>query len=199
VRGRGASSTVTTMLRGMQWSGWRAVLAMSTALVLAGCAQTASPPPVRSSAALPTPAAQRFVSTTAAGASAKSTYETYLTASQHVSEAGGTGVQMLRPLVSDGEYSTEVAGAKALESKGLKTKGATRLLKFELQSADLRTGSLRAYACVDLSAVHVFDADGTEVTPASRPRRQTSVVGFEWSRDHLVVSKNGTWSGPSIC
>ena len=34
----GPSPTVTCMPRGMQWFGWRAVLAMSTALVLAGCA-----------------------------------------------------------------------------------------------------------------------------------------------------------------
>jgi hypothetical protein len=97
------------------------------------------------------------------------------------------------------ELVAEQESAEALRTRSLRTVGPTRLKKFVLREVDLRTGGVTAYACVDLSKVKVLNAKGKDVTPAERANRQTSVPVFEWRDGRLLLAKDESWSGESIC
>jgi hypothetical protein len=201
VRCRRALPYGVPMLRGMHSLGWSAVVAMASVLLLAGCTGEGEgvPSVSRSGMGESTKPSARFASQSEAAGAARKLYEEYLAASRRVSEQGGRGVSQLKPLVTPGDYSDELAGAKALATRHVVAKGPTKLIRFRLQRADLESGALTAYACVDLSKVRVLDARGTDVTPPGRPDRQTSLVKFDWFESHLAIARNGTWSGQSIC
>lgn len=132
-------------------------------------------------------------------AAARKTYESYLTVSQQIAEDGGVGIKRLSPYVSRAEYAAEVTSARYLQKHGLRSVGATKLIKFSLQSADQSAGIVHAYACVDLRKVRVLTETGKDVTPPKRPSRQTSVPAFRYENGRFVLSKDESWSGQSIC
>lgn len=143
--------------------------------------------------------AQEFKSDVDALAAARRTYQAYLGASQQVSEKGGIGIEQLAPYVSRAEYTAEVASAQYLRENHLRAIGATKLLRFSLQSVDRRLGIVHAYACVDLTDVHVLTELGKDVTPTKRPTRQTSVPEFRFENGRFVLFKDESWSGQSLC
>jgi hypothetical protein len=123
----------------------------------------------------------------------------YLADLQTISEEGNKGYERLRPYLSAAAYSTEARSFDELRSLGLHTVGKTRLVKFTPQHVDLRGGTLTAYACVDLSGVRLLSGEGKDVTPRTRPDRQTFLPSFANHGEGLVLEENGTWSGESIC
>jgi hypothetical protein len=130
---------------------------------------------------------------------AKRLYEQYLDVTDKISGDGGDGIGRLRPLVSPAEFRVERDGFLRLKQKGIRVAGESVLVKFVLQSADLSTGSVSAYACVDLKKARVLNNAGEDVTPAGRVDRQTSIARFRWSGGKLVLNEDGSWSGESIC
>lgn len=144
-------------------------------------------------------AALKFESDADALAAARKTYQSYLAASQQVAEDGGSGIERIAPYVSRSEYAAEVASAQYLKKHGLRSIGATKLIKFSLQTANQSAGTVHAYACVDLKDVRVLTRAGKDVTPSNRPARQTSVPEFRYENGRFVLAKDESWSGRSIC
>jgi hypothetical protein len=174
------------------------VAVMGMALVcplLSGCSQASSlsDPPVV------TRAASVFRSTHEAGVAAQAVYVRYATESDAVGEAGGVGVERLKPLVTAAALRDEQAGADYLQEKRLRVIGESTLVKFQVHSANLTIGNVTAYACLDLTKSRVVNAASRDVTPANRKNRQTSIVEFVWRDNRLLLNKTSAWSGNSIC
>lgn len=166
---------------------------MSTALVLAGCAQ-AAPEPVRSSSAVPT-------STTSAAASlslaaAMAFYSSYLTADNRVLQSGGRGYESLRPFLADDPYRAAVKNLKQLAASHERVKGGAVLSNSRLQRRTPR--GLVAYVCLDISKARLLDENGNDITPAGRPDRQTLIVTFAGGAVPKIEASQ-SWGGSSIC
>ncbi|RIX28764.1 hypothetical protein D1781_15350 [Amnibacterium setariae] len=131
--------------------------------------------------------------------SAEATYRRYLNDLEVVSEAGNEGYSRLRSYLSTAAYEEESKSFEQLSARGLHTTGATKLIKFQQQSANLRDGKLTAYACIDLSDVRLVNEAGKDVTPKSRPGRQTFLPSFAVRNRRVILMENGTWAGDSIC
>ena len=177
--------------------GRRVVPGLLLALVLSastGCAEAemAQRPP---SSTPPIPGA--FTSRQQAELEAKRVYLRYLKVSDEVSD-GGSRVDAFRPLLATSAYLEEVESQQELTKRHLRAVGPSRLKAFRLQSADLRTGNVKAYACVDFSEVRVLSGR-KDVTPQDRLPRQTSLAEFERRENRLVLKLNGKWPGQSIC
>ncbi|WP_133767491.1 hypothetical protein [Amnibacterium kyonggiense] len=170
-------------------------IAITLGSVLAGCTPVVEGPGPASS---PQSSAV-FSSSKQAAAAAKAVYEKYLRIGEVVSESGGNDVDRFAPFLTKSALDAERKGAEELRRSKVRTFGMTELRKFQLQRADLKSGRVEAYACIDLSDVKVEDEDGKDVTPASRPSLQTLKPTFVWSGGHLLLEENGTWSGSSIC
>jgi hypothetical protein len=182
------------MLRGMQWSGWRAVLAMSTALVLAGCAQTASPP-VRSSTPIPT----KTPRSTSIAESAEGQYRLYFKVSTDVLRDGGERPERIRPYVTSTQYDEEVAFASTVRKTKRHLVGATSSRNFTVQSISADKSRLTAYVCVDNEKSEIVDQAGRDVTPAGRVARSTLLLTFDTSGARPLLAKSQQWSGNSVC
>jgi hypothetical protein len=131
--------------------------------------------------------------------SARRIYSRYLDAVAQVSGSGGEDVTILRPLLTDDALKDEVASFADLRARGIHTEGEVRLVEFQPQKVSAASGRVVAYACVDLAEVRVRDESGKDVTPRSRPNRQTSLATFVTSGGVLRLDENGSWSGESIC
>jgi hypothetical protein len=130
---------------------------------------------------------------------ARKLYVDYLLATQTVAEKGAVTFDRLKPLLSSAAYKAEIDAFKSQENRGIRTAGPSRLMRFRAQRVDARLGEVVAYACVDVSKVRVVNKAGKDVTPTSRPDRQTLLPSFRTERGRLVLEENGTWSGDSIC
>jgi hypothetical protein len=130
---------------------------------------------------------------------ARKLYSDYLAVTQQIAEKGSKDFRRLRPLLSSKAYETEVNAFKSQEARGLRTTGPSELIRFRAQNVEERAGVIVAYACIDVSKVRVVDKSGKDVTPASRPDRQTFLPSFVTEDGRLVLGENGTWSGASIC
>lgn len=170
-----------------------------TGVTLGGCSGARGADVSQTTPSVSASSEQRFTNSTEALTKARATYQKYLLASQEFTETGGAMLERLSPFVSDAEYARNKETASYLQSHSLRAVGSTKLLKFTLQKADLRSGTVSAYACVDLSEVRVLNKAGIDVTPANRPDRQTSVPRFEWQSNRFVLEEDGTWPGKSIC
>lgn len=158
-----------------------------------------SPVPERIASASPSAQRPVFSSGEEALAEARATYAEYLRVGQAVSEDGGRDVDRFTSVLTPTALAEEEKGAELLRDRKLTTVGPSKLVAFKLERADLVDGSVRAYACVDLSKVRVITAGGRDVTPASRPNLQTSRPSFVWQAGALKLKADETWSGSSIC
>jgi hypothetical protein len=173
--------------------GCFAVLVGLALLAVTGCAPRAVP------AFSISPHAVQRQSKTELLERAQQVYSAYLREVQSVSEKRNRGVTALRPLLSPDAYDAEVASFETLDARGIHTVGETELVAFKAQSVDVERQRVSAYACVDLSEVHVLNESGRDVTPGARPDRQTSLPSFAMHEGRMVIEENGTWSGASIC
>lgn len=172
--------------------------ALVAALALSGCATepagpvTLSPVPVGT----PTPV---FASKAEAAEAAKDAYERYLKAVGEVANDGGEDAGRLRPFLTPAAFEEEARAVQQGRQAGLRTRGTAKLRALKLQRANLSSGALTAYACVDLSGVTVLDESGDDVTPKDRVDQQTGLATFTFESGRLLLARNGTWSGVSIC
>lgn len=105
----------------------------------------------------------------------------------------------LEEILTADVLAEEAEGAQYLRDRHLEVSGATKLLKFEVQKADLRSGAVSAYVCLDFSQNRVLNQAGDDLTPSSRKDKQTSFVRFVWSNNVMKIRENGAWPGESIC
>jgi hypothetical protein len=166
-------------------------------LALTACSE----PTPNATALAPTsaPTAQVFKSKAKALEAAKAVYERYLSIGQAVSESGGRGADRFHEVLAGEAFAEERRGVEVLRARNLVTTGATRLTAFKLQSADLRSGSVAAYACIDLEKVRVRTAAGRDVTPAKRVNKQIVRPLFVWDSGRLLLKENGSWVGEPVC
>ncbi len=164
---------------------------MSTA-----CQSTTSPKQTPSASSAPDAV---FSSIAEAQAATRAVYVRYAAASDAILQAGGSDASSIRPYVTPAEYSREVAGFKALAKQEWRLTGHTTVGPVRIRSADLNTGLVTAYVCVDNSHSKIIDSDGRDVTPKDRPASQTTLARLVWRSGDLLIDENGPWSGQSIC
>lgn len=128
----------------------------------------------------------------------ESLYRTFLSRTDQLAEATHPNFLRLREVASERLVANEVEGAHQVKNAGLVTRGATKLLTFQIQRTDLASGRTTAYACVDLSDVKIYK-DGESIDSSSRPDRQTTLVTFVSVSGRLIVDKDDAWSGDSTC
>ncbi|GAA4752819.1 hypothetical protein GCM10025783_27110 [Amnibacterium soli] len=132
-------------------------------------------------------------------AAARKVYVSYIHVSSKISQDSGRGVERLKPYLTADAFQRQRASVDSVAKRNIRTVGDPELIAFEAQSREASSGGLSAYACVDFSRVRVKTSSGKDVTPVSRPDRQTSVPIFVLENGRLVLSKDGVWSGESIC
>jgi hypothetical protein len=181
----------------MHTVGWKAVVAMSAALLLAGCAGT-SAPAVKSATPTPTSSA-RFADEAAAVQAFRALYEKYIVASDSVFHDGGRNPERLKPYLSPKLYSEDEATFDDLRATGRRSVGDARLTQAKPQRVEPTAGGGTIYICLDQSKVRVLDKAGKDITPASRPPTQSLVVGFASEGQDLRIASSESWSGSSIC
>lgn len=116
-----------------------------------------------------------------------------------VSHSGGKDPQRIKHFVTADEYRDEIRAFSSLQAAGERTTGTTRAPNMRVRDVDLRRGRLTVYVCIDFSDVAVVDRSGKDITPVGRRNKQTALVEMKWDGSRLLVAKNGTWSGSSIC
>ena len=170
---------------------------MAVLATLSGCA---SAPPRPTPTAVPSATTKPvFASNAEALAAAKQSYSSYLEVSDAISADGGVRVERLRSLVTPDDYLIEERGAAGLRKRNLHTSGGSKVVAIKLQDVNPSSGTVSAYLCVDYSAVRLLNSTNKDVTPKSRPDRQTWLVPFKSRASGLVVGGNEQWSGSSVC
>lgn len=174
-------------------------VAVATVTLLAGCQGAELPPASPAPVTTSTTPVKHFSSKAEALAAAKHVFERYLTVTDQIAEDGGEGADRVRDFVVLEEYELELASISDLKEKRLRIVGDTGLLKFKAQSVDLASGSVSAYACLDLKASRLLDRFGKDITPKDRPDQYTAITRFVWQGGRLLLGENDVWSGDSIC
>ncbi len=177
-----------------------AALAIALVVPLAACTEATRIPDAEPSSAV----APLFASDEEALAAATAAYEEYLLLSNSITENPDSEIELLREATTS-EYFEEVESAvQSLREQGLVTMGTTQLQSAQLQQhfQDLDGQAVVImYACIDVSAVRVLDATGTDQTPAEREELVNLEVEFQSSveDDNLRISRSDVWTGGSLC
>ncbi|WP_104082117.1 hypothetical protein [Cryobacterium sp. Y11] len=177
---------------------------------LSGCMATPAPPdtspPTAETTPAPTKAAPIFASNDEALAAATAAYAAYSTEVDDFFTNGGRDpVAAVGSLVSK-RYEPEVlAGLDDFAKSGNVGRGVSTFDTISLVSySDVLAGHAQVdlYLCSDFSGIRVFDASGTDVTPAGRPERVPLQVGFVSSKGEpakLLIDREDSWSGQNFC
>lgn len=180
--------------------GTRAIfVAVATVMLLAGCQSAVVSPASPTRVATASTAVARFSSNAEALTAAKRAYKHYLAITDAIADDGGEGVDRVNNVVTPDVYERELASFSRLKEKRLRVIGNTGILKFIAQSVDLKSGSVSAYACLDLKASRVLNRSGDDVTPKDRPDQYTAIIRFVWQGDRMLLREDNAWSGDSIC
>ncbi|WP_349898622.1 hypothetical protein [Parafrigoribacterium soli] len=166
--------------------------------LLTGCVQ---PTPAK------TPKAQAtvkplFASDADALAAATKAYAAYLKMSDQVSQEGGLNPARLSPLVTTNWLKQEVASANSFADSGLRQSGATHFDSARLQHYDRASPSqtIDVYLCLDVSEVHILDAEDTDTTKPSAQTKYSFVASFVTDgHQSLLLDDNSPWTGASFC
>jgi hypothetical protein len=105
------------------------------------------------------------------------------------------------------DIATGAALEEALESvvlyqeDGRRIVGSSSISSETLADADLHSGDVQLYACLDISETRVFDSAGTDITPPGRASRFPMIVALILGEElsHLVVSEEEVWDGSDFC
>ncbi|MEO7290459.1 MAG: hypothetical protein ABIW81_04100 [Terrimesophilobacter sp.] len=176
-------------------------IVMAAVLVLAGCTPTppsVTPEPVPSS----TPV---FASDEDALAAATAAYAKYLEVSDQITADGGKSPDRIAKFVTSNQLVHELDGFKQWSEPDDSSVGSSQFDTVSLQRYDDIAGGksvVVVYLCVDVSAVRIMNAAGTDVTPATRPNRYPLEVEFDANSaadPELVISRSEPWSGNNFC
>jgi hypothetical protein len=177
-------------------------LAAAGALALLGLLGCASTP-----ASVPTSTAPTeppvFASDEEALAAATSAYAAYLAMSDRISNEGGAAPERIATFVSAALLPSELQGFSAFMDAKAHTVGSTSFRIAKLQSADykrIKTASIAAYVCEDVSAVDVVDGAGASlVSPDRKPLTPFEVRMVMGEKSTLVLDGRTVWEGESFC
>lgn len=135
------------------------VVLITTVMTVAACAPTEEPDPTPTAA---------FASDEEAFAAAEETYRAYVDALNAAREGGE--VDPLTFLVGDA-LTAGIDGQRLIEDQSLTITGQTVVVSFAGFSREIDV--VAADVCIDVSETRVTAADGSDLTPASRPEQIT--------------------------
>jgi hypothetical protein len=165
-------------------------------ITLAGCATSASPMPTPSAVHSPL-----FASDEEALKAATDAYAAYLAMSDTIAQEGGVNPERIKDYVTGDALDVELTSMKSLADGGLRGVGALAFDSARLQQADLNTGEVSVYLCLDVSSTSVVDASGADHTPTSRPLRLPLNINFirKHGTQSLIINRSDSWSGQNFC
>jgi hypothetical protein len=177
-----------------------ALLLAATLAALTGCSAPEVQPPEAGTSASPS-ATPVFASDEEALAAAEEAYTEYLRMSDRIAADGGRQPERIREYVDGDALEQELETFRNFATRGLVGKGNTAYKSFTLQQSDNLVGHVRAYVCLDISAVDAVDDDGSSVLPKDRKVNVPLEVAlsFDPSRERLVITESAPWSGDDFC
>jgi hypothetical protein len=177
-------------------------VAIAATLTLAGCTQ---PAPRAIPTAKPTTALV-FASRTDAVAAALKAYMAYVAMSDRVLGDGGRNPGRMLSVATPEQYRQDATDIAAVSRNHWHSTGNTSIDSVLLQDYEPTAPGGRAivtiYACVDVRALDVVDAQGNSVVSPNRSPTSTYLTVFDVaSRDpaRLVVADQALWQGDTIC
>jgi len=172
-------------------------MAVLVTLALSGCTrQPAAPLPTTT-----TTDARVFASDAEALAAATAAYAAYQEMSSLIGHEGGSLPERMSRVSAGEALESETASFVDMASKGLRGVGELAFDSLTVQSADLSTGMIQAYLCLDVSKTDVVDANGESSIPADRATRFPLHVNFvlDTAAQKLIVDTSESWSGKNFC
>jgi len=168
-------------------------------LALSGCAP--SPASIASPSAPPATDAPAFASEADALEAARTAYTAYLALSTTVGHEGGKSPERMAAVATGEGLEYEITTLKKLADKGVHGVGEFTFDRMKLQSADLKSGSVEIYVCLDVSGTDVVDSAGISTTSPDRPVRYPLQVSFRMdaSDRRLLVENSKSWLGTNFC
>ena len=143
-----------------------------------------------------------FASEEEALAAAEAAYAAYNEVSALVTSEGGIAPERLAPFVTEAQLQDELETATLYREQGIHTEGRASLIRTELQqfSESGDVVDVVIYACLDIEAVRVIDASGTDVTPVDRAALVALEIAFEGREPGpLLLASSDLWSDSSFC
>ncbi|SDN00741.1 hypothetical protein SAMN05216368_103189 [Cryobacterium flavum] len=181
-------------------------LVLSVSVVfLSGCMAAPAPPvpatPVAVASPEPTVTPPVFASNDEALAAATAAFGEYQSMSNTIAHEGGADPERISDFAVGKVLESELGIYKTLSSGGLHLIGNLAFDSLSIQSADLESGEVVAYVCLDVSGTDVVDATGLTVVPPGRPGRYPIQVSLlrDSASDRLLVEKSDSWSGSNFC
>jgi hypothetical protein len=168
-------------------------------LALTGCAP--SPASIANSSASPTADAPAFASEADALEAARTAYAAFATMSTSVGHDGGKSPERMANVATGDALTYELHSLQDLANRSVKGTGEFSFDSLTLQSADLASGTVVTYICLDVSNADVVDASGASTLPPDRPTRYPLEVtfAFDASKDRLLVTRSDSWTGTNFC
>ncbi|WP_174776551.1 hypothetical protein [Cryobacterium sp. TmT2-59] len=180
----------------------RALLTLSALVLLggpalAGCAPTPTPKP----SATATTDAPVFASDADALAAATEAYAAYQAMSTQIAHEGGAYPERMENFATGEALDAEIRSLNGIAQGGLRGVGALSFDSLTIQEADLTSGKVATYLCLDIQGSDVVDASGASKAPQDRVLRLPLQVDFvhDPARTRLLVEKSESWSGTSFC
>ncbi len=85
----------------------------------------------------------------------------------------------------------ELQSQRDLESAKISIQGATEVVKFAPDSAEIEcTPEVAGVVCLDLSGTVVLGDDGSDITPDDRSEVAALQVAFTWNGSSLLISES---------
>ncbi|MFF7291861.1 hypothetical protein ACFY9N_04935 [Microbacterium sp. NPDC008134] len=166
-----------------------AILALTFAAALSGCAPAAEPSPT------PTPA---FASEEEAFAAAEEVYRAYNEAVN--AERRGDEEADPRGFLIGFALEGDTDARRVLASEGIVISGDGEITEFTPLQAEFEAGvvSVQVLVCLDVSGTAVLDENGVDVTPSNRQSKVPLLVTLDESDHQLMVSES-TADGGQTC
>lgn len=142
-----------------------------------------------------------FASDEEALAAATEAYANYLDVSGVIAHEGGKNSSRMTSVAVGEALETEVQALEGMSEAGTVGVGVLKFDTLTLQSADLASGTLSAYVCLDVSESDVIDRSGVSVVSVDRVERLPLEVGFifESASQRLLLERTRSWDGENFC
>ncbi|MGL4338808.1 MAG: hypothetical protein ACRCSP_00070 [Rhodoglobus sp.] len=146
-----------------------------------------------------------FASNDEALAAATEAYAAYLALSDQVTAEGGVNPERLEPLTTPKFFEESLNSYTSYRERGIHTEGASTFDTVKLtQYRDRGSGGsfVDIYLCLDVTAVRLVSADGSNLTSADRLNRVPFQVGFDVEATEpprMRVARSDVWVGYNFC
>lgn len=173
-----------------------ALVAASLVLALAGCHPAHEPHPLE-------PGTPIFASKEAAVAEARAAFARYVAASSRMGMSGGVDMSGYEGVVLEDLLADEQLEADHIHEAGHRIEGDLTTFGWDLKDYvdDEGESALHARLCIDLSAIHVFDEHGTDLTAASHVNALPYDAFFltQERKPYYFVNEVNQWEGEDFC